>query len=256
LTDSINIAAVMSLPRLGWNDAWGCVHEALDHWRIPVRRFSGVFWGQCMQRAFTECLKDDVDWILAIDYDSMFSMRHLNTMITVFGDNPHMDALAPLQSKRAEQSPLLGIHGKKEMQVTIGVPFQVDTAHFGLTLIRADALKKLPKPWFAGAPSASGEWDDERIDEDIHFWNEWKRVGNTCFVTPDVRIGHLEVVVSGFDDEFHFIQQPVGKWKEEERERVSNCFKGISSRSQPLPEGESVVSDQADSECLAVSGTG
>lgn len=199
----LKIKAVMSLPRVGWNDAWGCIQDALMPFRIPVTRFSGAFWGQCMQRALSEAVEQGCDWVLTIDYDSMFTPVHVSRMLQHFGDNPHIDALAPLQMRRSAEYPLLTIKGSSEgdrIDVNRFEPFEVNTAHFGMTLLRLEALKDLKKPWFYSTPDSNGDWelDGEKVDDDIYFWHRWKEAGKTIYVAPDVSIGHLEVMVSQF----------------------------------------------------------
>jgi hypothetical protein len=72
---------------------------------------------------------------------------------------------------------------------------QVPTAHFGLTLIRADKLRALPKPWFHSVPSPAGDWNDGHVDEDIEFWRKWGRAGNSLYLANRVAIGHAELMV-------------------------------------------------------------
>ena len=79
-----------------------------------------------------------------------------------------------------------------------GEPIKVDTAHFGLTLIRTAKIAAMPKPWFWGQPDSSGGWGEDRVDDDIYFWNKWKESGNSIYVAPDCNIGHLELMVSQF----------------------------------------------------------
>lgn len=221
-TLDVQIAAVCSIPRLGWNDNWGQIFDALNPFRIPLKRYTGAFWGQCLQRVMEEAVAEGTDWILTIDYDSMFTSKHLDTMFGIFGNNPHIDALASLQSKRRSGTPLFTVKGKTGIE-TDGSPIQADTAHFGCTLIRTDALKDVPKPWFHSKPDAEGGWGDGRIDEDIWFWHQWKKAGKTLFVAPDVRIGHLEVYVQDYDDNMEPRVRTTDEWRKEHRPQcVSN----------------------------------
>lgn len=210
--ETVKICAVMSLPRVGWNDNWGCILEALGPFNIPVRRFTGVYWGQCMQRVLTECVEDKLDWILTVDYDSLFTAQQLDTLMGHFGRNPKIDALAALQCRRAGCAPLITIEGKRDVEVT-GEPLQVTTAHFGLTVIRADALADIPKPWFKAVPDDAGDWGDKRMDDDIWFWHQWKQHGKTVFVDPDVRIGHLELMVNEFTEKMEQRYVTVQDWR-------------------------------------------
>ncbi len=208
---TIKIKAVMSVPRIGWNDASQAIENTLRPFGINMVRFNGVFWGQCMQRAFQECLDEEIDWILTLDYDSMPTPMHLNRLMQSFGQNPEIDALAALQMRRGQNFPLMTRAGETETEIT-GAPVKVHTAHFGLTLLRVDALRSLPKPWFFAKPDDSGNWGDDRLDDDIWFWHQWRLAGKTIYVDPEARIGHLELMVSEFDDDMQPHHIPIGDW--------------------------------------------
>jgi hypothetical protein len=82
-----------------------------------------------------------------------------------------------------------------------GQPVKVDTAHFGLTAIKLDRLKDVPKPWCWSTPTEDGLWEDgQKTDEDIYFWRQWQKHGRTIYVDGSVNIGHMEEMVSGFDE--------------------------------------------------------
>jgi len=209
----IKIAALTSIPRVGWLDAWGVMFDALRHFGIPLRRFTGVYWGQCMQRLFEDCVRDGLDWILTIDYDTMFTAEDLDRLMGWFGRTPQADAMAALQCRRQNDTPLLTIKGATEREVT-NEPFEATTAHFGLTLFRVEAIKQIPKPWFWSKPDAKGEWGDDRIDDDIWFWRQWKEHGKKLFVAPDVTVGHLEVMVTDYETKIEPVRMTAAKWLE------------------------------------------
>lgn len=207
-----SVKAVMSVPRIGWNDAGAAIESAMRPLGITLEMFHGVFWGQCMQRAFERCMADGTDWILALDYDSMPRPAHLTRLLQVLGSRSEIDALAPLQMRGGgEECPLLSLTGKNEVAFR-REPFRVDTAHFGMTLIRTSALKDVAKPWFASQPDADGGWGDGRIDEDIWFWRQWHAAGKTVYVDPNVRIGHLQLMVSEFNDDMQPRHVPITNW--------------------------------------------
>lgn len=209
----IKIAALTSIPRVGWNDAWGVMFDGLRHFGIPLRRFSGVYWGQCMQRLFQDCVKDGLDWILTIDYDTMFTAEDLDGLMGWFGRTPEADAMAALQCRRQNDTPLLTIKGATEKRIT-NQPFEVTTAHFGFTLIRVEALKEIPKPWFWSQPDENGEWGDNRVDDDIWFWKQWGKAGKKVYVAPDVSVGHLEVMVTDYVNKCEPERMTTTKWME------------------------------------------
>jgi hypothetical protein len=55
--------------------------------------------------------------------------------------------------------------------------------HFGCTVISTAALKRTPKPWFLGKPNDDGEWGEGRRDDDIYFWENFRKAGNRCYVS-------------------------------------------------------------------------
>jgi hypothetical protein len=209
----LKVSALMSVPRVGWCDAYSCIFDALRIQGIPLQQFSGAFWGQCMQRGLEDAMEHDVDWVITIDYDSMFTHHHLATLMQTMAQNPGIDAISALQLRRGvDEYPLLTKADTKEHLVQ--GPFQVDTSHFGLTLISMDALKDVPKPWFNSQPTEGGEWGEGRIDDDIWFWHQWKKAGKTVYAHPECSIGHLQLMVSQFSDEFEAEHIHVKTWHE------------------------------------------
>ncbi len=80
--------------------------------------------------------------------------------------------------------------------------YPAKTAHFGCTLLRVEAIKRLPKPWFSHIPNKDNRWGEGRVDEDINFWHKWKDAGNTLFMANHVPIGHLQQVATWPDEAF------------------------------------------------------
>lgn len=200
ITTPLKICAAMSIPRVGFNDSWGCILQALRPFNIPITRSNGVYWDQCLTRLMEKAIADGVDWMLTIDYDSLFSPQHVSDLIHALGSTPDADAMCALQLKRQCDEALVSIGSDKSCQVGLH-PVPVDTAHFGLTLIRLESLKEIPKPWFLGIPGPDNSWNEGRTDPDIHFWRQWKKAGKKVYLAPNVRIGHLEVMVKDYTDE-------------------------------------------------------
>lgn len=212
----VKISALMSVPRVGWNDAETCISRALSAFGIPTNRVTGVFWGQCMQRGFRAAIEKGTDYVLTIDYDSMFTEAHVQQLIDDFFATPDADAMCALQRRRCSDAPLVTKADANGNMTIDGTPVKVNTGHFGLTLIKLEALKKVPKPWFWESPNAEGEWDEGRLDQDIYFWKQWQAAGNTLYMAPLVSIGHLELVVSEFDEAMQPRQLHVSDWRKKE----------------------------------------
>lgn len=218
---AISVSAVMSVPRLGFLDNMFCSFEALPPLGIKLRRYTGAFWTQCIERVCEEALADDQsDAILTLDYDSIFSRRDAAMLMQLMCCHPEADAIAAVQSGRGKDLPLFTIRGDdgKNASGTTSDTFaddlaKVSTAHFGLTLIRADKLRNMPKPWFRDIPAPDGSWNEGRVDADINFWRQWEVAGNSLYIANRVPIGHLELQVLWPGSDLRAISQPVSDWR-------------------------------------------
>jgi len=199
----LRVSGAMSVPRLGFMDNMFCAMEAVLALHIKFRKHGGAFWGQSLSNVFERILEEDqADLILTVDYDSIFTPKQLATLVQLMMLHPEIDALAPLQSSRHLETTLFTVRGEDGNEPVISRDdlaadtFKVHTAHFGLTLIRADKLRALPRPWFHSVPSPAGEWrdGDGHIDEDIQFWRKWEEAGNSLHIAPRVAIGHAELM--------------------------------------------------------------
>lgn len=197
----VRVGAVMSCPRLGFTDNLFCVAQALAPHRISPVKVSGAFWGPCLQRGI-ETLIDSNDVILTFDYDTIFTAKTVEALVALLMHSG-MDAIAPLQTKRESNCVMFSTPGADaETKTEVGEdwfskPVQpVDTAHFGCTFLRTSALKRVPKPWFQGSANDKGGYDGGHTDEDIHFWREWKKAGNTLGMATNVSVGHAELMIT------------------------------------------------------------
>jgi len=197
----LKVAAVMSTPRLGFTDNFFCVSQALAPHGIAPVKVTGAFWGQCLQRAM-ETVVDGHDVILTIDYDTVFTGKTLEALAVLLMHSG-VDAIAPLQTKRESSSVMFALAGNDPEAKTsvgddwFGKPVQlVETAHFGLTMIRTEALRKTPKPWFQAKANRKGMYDGGHVDEDIAFWRAFAKAGNKLGVATHVSVGHAELMVT------------------------------------------------------------
>lgn len=211
----ICIQAFMTLPRYEAVIARNIIQESLRQLGIGLVTSQGVFWGQCMQRMFEEAVANHCDWILSIDSDSLFSAEHLSTLLDEFAKTPQADAMAALQCRRGKPFPLLTCGHEQNIEITDKAPIKVTTAHFGLTLIRVESLLDVPKPWFFAEPENGGTWGDQRLDDDIWFWHQWRKAGKSIYVAPKVSIGHLEETVAVFDDDLNPKHEYVHEWRQQ-----------------------------------------
>lgn len=219
----VKVAAAMSMPRLAFTDNYFCTFSAFSPHGITVTKGTGAFWDQTMSRLLTDLTKEESgnQFIFCIDYDSVYEpdcVTRLMAAMLISG----VDALAPLQMKRDDKVLMFtppGLSGKGQQEVNLPAewweaPAQpVDTAHFGLTVIRTSALRRMPKPWFLGVPNEENDWGEFRKDPDIFFWEKFREAGNTVAVCPQVAIGHAELVITWPNQKLKAIHQyPTHFW--------------------------------------------
>ncbi len=211
----INICAMMTRPRYGCLDASDIREAALSPRQIPMVKSGGAFWDQGMQNPFEDCVEKGVDWLITMDYDSFFTAEDIDRMLQHMGDNPEIECLAALQPRRNKPFPLMTIKGRTQIEMPTQRPIEVDTAHFGLTIIKLAALENVPKPWFWAQPGEDGTWRHfTRMDADIYFWHIWKQAGHKVWVAPDVRIGHMQEMISEFDENHEIRYLHIVDWME------------------------------------------
>jgi len=201
----VRCEAILSGPRFGpLINIFGFI-EAMMPLHIRPTLGQGAYWSQVVTRML-ENFEPTTEYIITLDMDSFISrenIEHLFALAMTF----QCDALAPLQTKREDGRPMLTLldqldnppkDGTTEVPVGwFGAPVQqVDTAHFGCTIISTRALRRMAKPWFQETPDPNGGWGDGRLDADIAFWKNFKASGNRLYVTPRVCIGHGEYVIT------------------------------------------------------------
>jgi hypothetical protein len=221
--DQLTVAAVMSVPRLGFMDNFFCAFEALSPMGIPLSRYEGAFWDACLERTITKTLDDHApELILTIDYDTVFKRSDVEQLIQIMQERPEVDALAPMQSARGDGRPLLTLDlplgVEKHDRIPHGVfaddVTKLKTAHFGLTLIRASALAKMKKPWFWGQPNDAGDWGEGRTDADIYFWKQFEKDGLGLYSANRVVVGHLELMIRWPGQNLDAQFQMPGEWRD------------------------------------------
>ena len=208
----IKVSAVMTSGRYEAVFARNMIEAALRSLGIGLITSQGVFYGQCMQRMFEDVIKIGADFILTIDGDSIFKAEHVKRLLNIIVQEQQIDALASLQLRRGVPD-VLGYHEGKTSIDWNGYPVEVTSAHFGLTVIRVDKLKAVKKPYFFCKPVENGEWSEKRVDSDVWFWQQWKESGNTLYLDPGCRVGHLEEMVATFGEDLTPMHVYPGDWQ-------------------------------------------
>ncbi len=216
------VHAVLSMPRLAFTDQATCLIDMAAKLKVPTYIRQGVFWGQTMTVAMEQAITSGAKYILTIDYDTIFTPDNVRELYRLMIDNPQVDAVMGMQVGRDRESVLLTIKGengrnlaevkREDIEAEL---LAVSTGHFGLTLIRVESLQKMAKPWFLHHADPDGGWGDGRIDEDIHFWRAFENAGLKLFQANQVRLGHLQLMVSWPGPDLQPIHQYVNTYRRE-----------------------------------------
>lgn len=201
----VRAEAVLSAPRFGPLTNVFSFVESLMPLHIRPTLGQGAFWSQVLTRML-EQFAPSTEYILTLDYDSFVTRSNVEQLFAL-AMTMQCDALAPMQCKREDGRPMLTLldmletpppDGKTQLPMSwFGEPVQqVDSAHFGCTLLSTRALRRMKKPWFHEQPDGQGGWGEGRLDSDLSFWKQWKASGNRLFISPRVVIGHGEYVIT------------------------------------------------------------
>lgn len=208
------VAAFASVPRLGFQAVAGVLERAFG--AIPIIRGRGAFWEMCMQNGFNSLIKGGADYIITVDYDSIFTAEDVQELLRLAIRYPEADAIAAWQASRGPgHKPLAGVR-TPDGAMRGGVSLEemkrldltrVDNTVYALTIIKVSAIQKIPKPWFMNVPNEHGEWEHGKHDADSYFWWKFREAGNTLYMANRVRVGHLHEDVLWIDEDFNLHKQ-------------------------------------------------
>lgn len=202
--------AIMTGRRLGFLANMFAATDVAHARNLRFEKVEGVYWGQCMTRLMEKHLSDGTEWLLALDFDTVFGVQQFDALASLMLEHPEADAIAPLQMKRDGARLLWTLCDDDGLPLPQNLPlkyFDADLcrardAHFGCTLIRTSAIRKMDKPWFCELPDPDGRWGEQRTDADLFFWSQFFSAGNKLFIANHVAVGHEQSVVTWPDQYF------------------------------------------------------
>ena len=213
----MKVAAVMSVPRLGFSDNMECAFSSLFSLGIPMINIQGAFWGQCLERGIQLLIDKGVDVVLTIDYDTVFKQADVEAILQLMNDHPEASAIIPMQTGRGSRKILTSMktisgQGRKEVPLTElkADTIKVASGHFGLTALRVKDLLEMPHPWFHDQPNSDNQWGPGRIDADVWFWKLLEKAGKTALLANRIVVGHLELLCTWPDESLQPIHQMPG----------------------------------------------
>ena len=215
---TIKAAAIMTAARYENTFCRNWIERGLKPLGIPLTVSGGVYYGQCMQKMLEQLVTTDCQYAITVDGDTMFATKDVQRLLNLIVQEPDIDAITGIQVRRGKPT-MLGtvdggvVVGDDERRVDWnGYPLKARTAHFGLTVIDLAKLRQVEKPWFAATPNQSGEWDGEKVDDDVHFWMQWEKAGNSVYIDPETRLGHMEEMVVMHDEKLNPVHLYPTEW--------------------------------------------
>jgi len=200
----VGVRAVMSVPRFGPLMHPRCAERAFLQLGIQGKNTQSCFWAQQISNLMEEAIADpECRYVLTMDFDTVFGTTDILELYRLLEAVPEADAVIPLQSKRGNKDVLMSLAGREPGTVRTAISaadlerqlLPANTGHFGLTLFRADSLRRFPRPWMVPEPNKEGMWNGGHRDADIDFWKRFRAAGFKPFLAPRVVVGHLEEVI-------------------------------------------------------------
>lgn len=216
------IRACLSVPRFGPLMHPRCFQKAANALGINTNFGQSCFWHQMISVQMEEAIEDpSCQYVLTMDYDTIFSPDDVLELYRLMKAVPEVDAVFPMQSKRGCEQALFSIHNAagqmkgriSEVELNQNL-LPAATGHFGLTMFRADSLRKFPRPWMVPEPNKEGKWNNGQTDADIVFWRNFRAAGFKCYLAPRVVVGHLEEVVKWPGKDLKPVYQTASEYEE------------------------------------------
>lgn len=206
---------------MGFRLHWHCQRETLFPMGLMPKEYGGFAWNEQLERLIEEAIADGFDYVLTMDSDTIFDRRHVEGLIDLAKRNPHADAIVPWQVKRDSTDRIFGVRNEEgffrrrfdEAEFDPEL-MPIDTGHFGLTMIRLEALERMSRPMLHAIPDSRGGWSGDHVQSDIAFWNQARDRGLKIYLATKIRVGHLQQVVTWPTADFGIEHQFVEAFRE------------------------------------------
>lgn len=216
----VKVGVLTSVPRLGFQIHETIMHNSFGARGWPIIKVGGAFWEQGMQNGMNKLIEMGCDYVITVDYDSIFHPDDVNELLLMAARYEQADAVAAWQMKRhGSAAALMGFKDaegrfiqRPVAELVSGEVTEADHTVFGLTLIKTASLQKMPKPWFLSFPNEQGEWQTGKRDADGYFWDKWRKTGLTIYAANNAKIGHLEEFILWIGPNFEEIRQPLSEF--------------------------------------------
>ena len=219
-TKPMKVAAVMTVPRIGFQENMFTTLEALIPLGIHLYKTQGAFWGQQLELAIQKQIDDGADAILTLDYDTVYRHEDVADLINLMKTHPEATAIAPIRSGRDGNTPFMTMKDSAghimdrlpkdtfDAEIT-----RIHSAHFGMTLFRVEDILKIPHPWFRPQPDEDGLWGDKSLNSDMWFWKLMEEQDMVLYSANRVVVGYLDLALKWPDINFGTFFQHIAEYK-------------------------------------------
>ena len=201
----------------------GYVSRHTDH-KITLLQMPGTLIFTQREKLAEEALADGAEAILWIDSDMRFPANTLEVMLSrkvpILGVNA-TTRRAPIlpTALNLEMEKDTAVLRKVESRGKQGIE-QVTAVGFGVTLVKSQVFREIPKPWF----NIIWKDDGDIIGEDVHFCVKALDFGIETYVDHDLSplIKHIGTKEYGWDDVKHGnnnIQRPANNSRKLSRKK-------------------------------------
>jgi len=209
------VVMCLSAPRIfGFKEFHHSMEAVARELGWDLRDWGTTEWGRGLTFAAVQALGDGADYIMFLDYDSVFTADDCRELLRIMQENPHIAALYPVEAHRHQDLPLgfnaiMPADYRRGDEVTA-----VQSGHFGCTIVRREVFESIPQPWFMTLPNTVtlDMADKGGLDADIYFWFQLRAYGFQAYQANRVQIGHQEMCVK-WCGENGIIWQPIQNWR-------------------------------------------
>lgn len=193
---------VVNDPRTCFSLTHNLLQSTIHRLNIPIRNVQTAYWEQGITRSIVSALQINPTpkYLIFFDGDSAWDDEDLVRMYNLIEQNPHVDAIVPVQADRNSVKPLAYAWLEDQGMVKYdysGPTTQIVHGHFGLTIIRSQVFRDIPQPWFWSQPAPDGTWDLKpgKMDSDTYFWKKFYEHKKMVVQANHTVVGHMELHV-------------------------------------------------------------
>jgi GT2 family glycosyltransferase len=165
---------------------------------VNTTRMVNLVPDQSVEDARNFCVKDalerDARYLLFIDDDVLVPMNALLRMVQIMEQEPQwslVSAIVPTKTEPAEPCVFKGDRPGAFWDWSHGERFEIDSCGMACCLIRMEAVKKIPEPWFGWKQEFENGNRRTEEGEDIAFCNRLRLTGGRLLADGAVICAHI-----------------------------------------------------------------